>query len=255
MVAAAAFPVVKLGILFVKQVAKPIAKNIAVRAKNSRIFREYVCIPIAQAFHWYEIKLKMMTMDLGVGGKKITKVPKLNEAKAIEQGSEILSEFIILSIASALLIFEYSRSKEKEDRKEEALSLERERIRNKVFELELKLEKQTTQIRELARSAIHLEEELHKRSLRRIFEQKPQINPGLLETAQEPEPEPEVAATAAPELQNAGPAAEATAATKTTPVEQPKEKSQITAATEEILSKTPPRTQALVQDKSEGRAS
>jgi hypothetical protein len=44
-----------------------------------------------------------------------------------------------------------NRSKEKEDRKEEALSLERERIKNKVFELELKLEKQTTQIRELAR--------------------------------------------------------------------------------------------------------
>jgi hypothetical protein len=44
------------------------------------------------------------------------------------------------------------RSKEKEDRKEEILSLERERIKNKVFELELKLEKQTTQIRELARN-------------------------------------------------------------------------------------------------------
>jgi len=47
--------------------------------------REYVCIPVAQMFHWYEIKLKMMTMDLGTSGKKITKVPKLNEAKAIEQ--------------------------------------------------------------------------------------------------------------------------------------------------------------------------
>ena len=54
------------------------------------ILREYVCIPVAQMFHWYEIKLKMMTMDLGVGGKKITKVPKLNEAKAIEQVKHIL---------------------------------------------------------------------------------------------------------------------------------------------------------------------
>ena len=48
----------------------------------------------------------------------------------------------------------FTRSKEKEDRKEEALSLERERIKNKVFELEFKLEKQTTQIRELARYRI-----------------------------------------------------------------------------------------------------
>jgi hypothetical protein len=46
----------------------------------------------------------------------------------------------------------FFRSKEKEDRKEEILALERERIKNKVFELELKLEKQTTQIRELARN-------------------------------------------------------------------------------------------------------
>ena len=39
-------------------------------------------MPVAQVFHWYEIKLKMYTMN--VGGK-VTKVPKLNEAKAIEQ--------------------------------------------------------------------------------------------------------------------------------------------------------------------------
>jgi hypothetical protein len=45
---------------------------------------------VAQMFHWYEIKLKMMTMDLGTSGKKITKVPKLNEAKAIEQVCEKL---------------------------------------------------------------------------------------------------------------------------------------------------------------------
>ena len=53
------------------------------------ICREYVCIPIAQAFHWYEIRLKMMTLN--VGGK-ISKVPKLNEAKAIEQGQSNLSK-------------------------------------------------------------------------------------------------------------------------------------------------------------------
>jgi len=181
---AAAFPVAKLGFLLVKQVAKPIAKSIAARARNSRLFREYICIPVAQAFHWYEIKLKMRMMN--VGGK-VTKVPKLNETKAIEQGSEILSEFILLSLASVILIYEYNRSKEKDDAKENALAAERERLKNKMFELEFKIEKQTVQIRELARTVIHIEEDIHKRSLRRIFEDKPKINPEVVESAKETE--------------------------------------------------------------------
>jgi len=107
----AAFPVAKLGFLFVKQISKPVAKQIAARAKSSRLFRDYVCIPVAQLFHWYEVKLKVQMMN--VGGK-VTKVPKLNEAKAIEQGSEILSEFILLSIASTILIYEYNRWRNKQ---------------------------------------------------------------------------------------------------------------------------------------------
>jgi len=178
----AAFPVAKLGFLFVKQISKPVAKQIAARAKSSRLFRDYVCIPVAQLFHWYEVKLKVQMMN--VGGK-VTKVPKLNEAKAIEQGSEILSEFILLSIASTILIYEYNRSKEKEDKKEEDLALERERLRNKIFEIEFKVEKQTTQIRELARTVIHIEEDIHKRSVRRIFEKKPKVSPEILESAQD----------------------------------------------------------------------
>ena len=45
----------------------------------------------------------------------------------------------------------YSRSSEKEMKKEEALQQERDRIKNKIFELEFRVEKQSTQIRELAR--------------------------------------------------------------------------------------------------------
>ncbi|XP_023338463.1 putative OPA3-like protein CG13603 [Eurytemora carolleeae] len=143
---AAAFPVAKLGFLLIKQA-------------NNR--KEYVCIPIAQAFHWYEIKLKMKTLN--VGGK------------------------IIISVASTISIYEYSRSSEKEMKKEEALQQERDRIKNKIFELEFRVEKQSTQIRELARTVIHIEEDIHKRSLRRIFEQKPKLSPQLLESAEEPE--------------------------------------------------------------------
>ena len=43
------------------------------------------------------------------------------------------------------------RSKEKEEAKEESIAAEREHIRNKLFELQFRVEKQTVQIRELAR--------------------------------------------------------------------------------------------------------
>ena len=55
------------------------------------------------------------------------------------QGAEILSEMIILSIASAILIYEYNRSSEKDAAKEAKLKADRESIKNKIFELELKV--------------------------------------------------------------------------------------------------------------------
>jgi len=56
--AVGAFPLAKLGFLAVKQISKPIANAIAKRARGSRVFREYICIPVAQLFHWYDVKVR-----------------------------------------------------------------------------------------------------------------------------------------------------------------------------------------------------
>jgi len=183
MVGPAAFPVAKLGFLLIKQVSKPFAKSIAARAKTSPLFKNWVCIPVAQAFHFYEVKMKMRALNLGTG--KVTKVPKLTETKAVEQGAEILSEFIIISIASGILIYEYNRSKEKDDAKEEKLKADREMIKSKIFELELKVEKQSTQIRSLAKTAIHLEEEIQKKSLKRLLGKPVDVPQELIKTVEE----------------------------------------------------------------------
>eukprot|EP00092_Neocalanus_flemingeri_P048633 GFUD01055547.1.p1 GENE.GFUD01055547.1~~GFUD01055547.1.p1 ORF type:complete len:314 (+),score=106.13 GFUD01055547.1:45-986(+) len=183
MVGPAAFPVAKLGFLLVRQVSKPLAKSVAARAKKSPFFRDWVCVPVAQLFHFYEIKMKMRALNLGTG--KVTKVPKLTEAKAVEQGSEILSEFVIISIASSILIYEYNRQTEKDEVKQEKLKADRESIKNKIFELELKVEKQSTQIRNLAKTAIHLEEEVHKKSLKRLFGKTADVSQELIKTVEE----------------------------------------------------------------------
>ena len=44
-------------------------------------------------------------MNLG----KTSKVPRLNEAMAIELGANMLGETIVFSIAAGILFFEYSR--------------------------------------------------------------------------------------------------------------------------------------------------
>merc|ERR1719410_345443 len=100
-------------------------------------------MPVAQLFHFYEGKVKMAALNLGTG--KVTKVPKLSESQAVQQGAEILSEIIILSIASAILIYEYTKSKEKEEAKEDKVKADREAIKNKKYDLELKEEKQSDQ--------------------------------------------------------------------------------------------------------------
>jgi len=87
--AVGAFPAAKLGLVLIKQISKPIANGIANRARKSKRFREWFCIPVAQFFHWYDVKVRMRVLNLG----KVTSVPKLDEKKAIETGAQLLSEF------------------------------------------------------------------------------------------------------------------------------------------------------------------
>lgn len=183
MAVGAAFPIAKLGFLLIRQVSKPIAKSIAERAKKSPVFANWICKPVAQLFHFYEVKVKMRALNLSTG--KVTKVPKLSETQAVQQGAEILSEVIILSIASAILIYEYNRQKEKEEAKEDKVKADREAIKNKIYDLELKVERQSVQIRNLAKTAINLEEEIQKKSLKRLLGQNVEVSEELVKTMEE----------------------------------------------------------------------
>ncbi|XP_033328146.2 optic atrophy 3 protein homolog isoform X1 [Megalopta genalis] len=123
------FPALKLGVLFVKQISKPIAKFLVSQAKNHPLFRTYFIIPPAQFYHWAEVKAKMYVMNLG----KPTKVAKLNEAMAIELGANLMGEVIIFSVAGGCLVLEYNRQVAKEAKKEEARL---EQIQNFISNIE-----------------------------------------------------------------------------------------------------------------------
>lgn len=109
------FPALKLGVLFIRQISKPLAKMFVTQAKNHAFFRTYFIIPPAQFYHWAEVKAKMYLMNLG----KPTKVAKLNEAMAIELGANLMGEMIIFSVGGGCLILEYNRQAAKEAKREE----------------------------------------------------------------------------------------------------------------------------------------
>lgn len=50
------FPVLKLSVLFVKQISKPLAKFLVNQAKNHAFFRTYIIIPPAQCKYNYNFK-------------------------------------------------------------------------------------------------------------------------------------------------------------------------------------------------------
>ncbi|KOC64724.1 Putative OPA3-like protein [Habropoda laboriosa] len=139
------FPALKLGVLFVKQISKPLAKFIVNQAKNHPVFRTYFIIPPAQFYHWAEVKGKMYVMNLG----KPTKVAKLNETMAIELGANLMGEVIIFSVAGGCLILEYNRQVAKEAKKEEARLQQIQTFTNEIENLNRITSQQENQIQYL----------------------------------------------------------------------------------------------------------
>ncbi|KAK0164095.1 hypothetical protein PV328_002759 [Microctonus aethiopoides] len=154
------FPALKLGVLFLKQISKPLAKMLVSQAKNHPVFRTYFIIPPAQFYHWAEVKAKMYVMNLG----KPTKVAKLNEQMAIELGANLMGEVIIFSVAGGCLILEYNRQSAKEAKKEAARQAQIEKFTDDIQALSESSRQQERQIIDLK----NVLEELVKKSKQKI---------------------------------------------------------------------------------------
>lgn len=138
----------KIATLLIRTLAKPIATQLKTQAASHESFRR-VCIGIAQTMHKTEMALRYnllpkaaplpsSTSSSESDGKKDgeesshshshrPKVRPLNEAKAIANGANFLSEAFLFSIAATLLILESWRSsyKSKQQRKQNADGIER----------------------------------------------------------------------------------------------------------------------------------
>jgi len=140
-----AFPIVKLGVLAVKQISKPIAIRIKLAAKNHQFVRRYFVIGPAQLYHRWETTAKMLLLGLG----RPQAIQPLSEQAAVELGGDMLSEAIVFGIGAGALIFEYNRQSESSKRKEEALMDRLTDIEKRLQETSMLAEQHVAEIRQL----------------------------------------------------------------------------------------------------------
>lgn len=127
----AAFPLLKLGTLALRQISKPLANHLKNRAKNSDFFRNKICIPPAQFYHWCEVNVKARLLNLG----SPREVAKLNEQAAIDLGSELIGDMFMFVIGAAAIIAEYTRQSRKISDEKAALESRLQQIENQTGQL------------------------------------------------------------------------------------------------------------------------
>lgn len=126
-------PLIKLGYLLVRTIAKPISSIIKKSAKNDPKFRQ-ICLRVAQIYHQIDVRcrrnLASRTRESNFG-----EIRPLNEQKAIELGSNFIGEAIIFGIAGTILFFDIARSSRTEAAKKQVLDARIENIYEQLLDL------------------------------------------------------------------------------------------------------------------------
>ncbi|KAF7140881.1 hypothetical protein RHSIM_Rhsim06G0203500 [Rhododendron simsii] len=136
------FPVLKLGTLTLRTLAKPIANRLKKDAGLHPKFRQFI-LNIAQAHHRFTT-----TMQRRIYGRSTEiEIRPLDEERAIQSASDILGEVFLFSVAGLAVIYEVQRNSRAEARKEELRKQEQEASKKKdeafakeVENLKLRLE-------------------------------------------------------------------------------------------------------------------
>ncbi|XP_059670249.1 OPA3-like protein [Cornus florida] len=123
-------PVLKLGILAVRTVSKPIANRLKEQAGFHPKFRRLI-ISIAQANH----RLTTTMQRRIYGHATDVEIRPLNEVKAVQAAVDLLGELFVFSVAGAVVIFEVQRNARAEAKKEDKLKQELEAMRQRDEEL------------------------------------------------------------------------------------------------------------------------
>mmetsp|Transcript_6577 Transcript_6577/g.9612 ORF Transcript_6577/g.9612 Transcript_6577/m.9612 type:complete len:165 (+) Transcript_6577:84-578(+) len=105
-------PIAKLGSLFIKTLAKPMAKRVKHTFKQSQLTQN-ILISVGQTSHVITTR-----MTIWSAGYKVRSIQALDNEKALSQGADFIGEAFIFGVGGGIVIWEYNKSKEKENKKE-----------------------------------------------------------------------------------------------------------------------------------------
>jgi len=129
--APAVVPLSKLMSLFIKTLAKPMAKQVKHRAvKQPMISRSLVWV--GQTQHALTTR-----MTIWSSGFKVRSISRIEDEVALSRGADLLSETFIFSVSVGILMYEYRRSSIKDEKKEAA---KLKQIRDDAAKLQAKLD-------------------------------------------------------------------------------------------------------------------
>ena len=114
----------------IKTLAKPAAKRIKHEFSKSQSSSQFL-ITLGQAAHSVTSR-----MTIWSEGYTVRKIAPLEPDKALQQGSELVGEFFVFFVAGSIVVWEYKRSKAKEETKEQQ-KLEKEKAESERLETKL----------------------------------------------------------------------------------------------------------------------
>lgn len=136
-----ALPLVKLGYLLVRTVAKPISSSLKKQAKDHPTFRN-ACIGLAQSYHRLEVRMRRRLAAKNGGGtlepnSALTEqsVRPLDEQKAIELGADFFGEALVFGVAGILLVMEATRNHRAEMARRQLIEDKFEQLFSDVLQL------------------------------------------------------------------------------------------------------------------------
>ena len=102
---------------------------------------QQLLITIGQTTHHITTRLTIWS-----AGYQVKNIQKLETEKAVKQGADFIGEFFVFSVAGALVVWEYDKSKKKELKKDQKVQSQ---IENVKIELQRKMNTLETKIGEM----------------------------------------------------------------------------------------------------------
>lgn len=138
-------PLVKIGYLFIRTVAKPFSAVIKQQAKDHPKFKEF-CVRCAQFYHRLDVRMRRRLAARA--GEEVVSggIKPLDEQKAVDLGASFIGEAIIFGVAGVLLVADSARSHRAEAARRRIIEDRFEQLFDDVLKLTERLKEQKEQL-------------------------------------------------------------------------------------------------------------